>query len=91
MTTPAPITTQQAHPVRAAVRTGLAVTVAAATTVPFVVQILDEELNGWEAAGIGGQAIAVAGIITRVMAIPAVDALLERIGLGSSPAVKHRA
>lgn len=83
-----PATTQQEHPWRAVARTGLAVLIGAASTVPFVVQILDEQLNGWEAAGIGGQTIAVAGIITRVMALPGVDAALEHVGLGSSPVVK---
>lgn len=85
MTTTPTTTTQQKHPWRAAARTGLAVLVGAASTTPFVVQILDEQLSGWEAAGIGGQTIAVAGIITRIMALPAVDRALEHIGLASAP------
>lgn len=83
-----PVTTQQAHPVRASLRTVLAVVAAVASITPYVVQILDEGLSGWGAAGIGGQAIIVAGIVTRIMALPGVDRALEHIGLGSSPAVK---
>ncbi|MFC7430968.1 MULTISPECIES: hypothetical protein [unclassified Agrococcus] len=84
------LTTQQQHPLRATLRTGLAALVGVATAVPPVVTILDEELNGWALLGVGGQAVVVSSIITRIMATPAVDAVLERVGLGSAPEARVR-
>lgn len=79
------LTTQQKHPWRATLRTGLSVLLGAATAVPAVVQIVDEQLHGWELLGLGGQVIAVSAIVTRVMALPAADRMLEFVGLGSAP------
>jgi hypothetical protein len=79
------LTTQQRHPLRATFRTALAVLLGAASASPFVVAILDEELSGWTLLGVGGQVVAVSSIVTRVMALPVVDSLLERVGLGSAP------
>lgn len=80
-------TTQQQHPARATARTILAVVLGLASLTPYIVVILDEQLGGWEALGLSGQAIAVAGIVTRIMALPAVDRALEHLGLGSAPEV----
>jgi len=83
-----PVTTQQEHPLRATLRTGIAVVGGVASITPYVVEIVEDGLTGWEVAGLGGQIVAVAGIITRIMALPQVDRALECLKLGSSPDVK---
>lgn len=82
-------TTQQQHPWKATARTILAVVIGAASLTPYIVTILDEQLQGWEALGLGGQAVAVAAIVTRIIAHPRVDRLLEHVGLGSAPEVRN--
>jgi len=66
--------TQTRHPWRATVRTVVAVVVALAAMLPLLVEAsgVDETL-----APVAG-ALAIAGAITRVMALPAVDAFLAR-------------
>lgn len=89
-------TTQQQHPGRATARTvvqGVVATVATLGLIlPTVAQIINEDLGAylpedWVAWLIGAAAAiaAVAGALARIMAIPAVDAALERLGLGSGP------
>jgi hypothetical protein len=96
--TPA-ITTQQAVPSRATWRTVVQTVVSAVLVLgiilPIVVGIIDEELggylpDGWVAWLYGAAALvaAIAGALARIMAIPAVDAFLERVlHLGSAPEV----
>lgn len=66
--------TQTRHPWRATVRTVFAVVVALAAMLPLLVEAsgVDETL-----APVAG-ALAIAGAITRVMALPAVNAFLAR-------------
>lgn len=66
--------TQTRHPWRATIRTTFAVVVALAAMLPALVAAsgVDETL-----APVAG-ALAIAGAITRVMALPAVDAFLSR-------------
>lgn len=90
-------TTQQEHPVRAALRTFLQVwlpgLLAALVVIPEVVQIIVEETGDampenlrLVLAGIVTACAVVSAILARVMAIPAVDRLLERLlSLGSAP------
>lgn len=100
MTTP--VTTQQQHPLRAAARTfvqvwlpGLAV---ALLVVPEVVGIIMEESGDalpdnlrLVLAGIATAAAVMSAILARIMAIPAVDRLLERVlSLGSAPSAAGR-
>lgn len=90
----APVTTQQRHPWRATARTAVALILgglsALATVALVAVPVVDEELGAWDVATPLGQTLIVATIITRIMALPAVDRALESIGLGSSPVVgKH--
>lgn len=68
------MSTQTRHPWRATIRTAVAVIVALAAMLPLLVAAsgLDETL-----APVAG-ALAIAGAITRVMALPAVDAFLAR-------------
>jgi len=72
--------TQTQHPWRATARTVLAVVLA---LLPVLPQIIDEAGlagYGWAAA-----VVAVAGFVTRVLAIPAVNELLSRLGLSAAP------
>lgn len=95
-------TTQQEHPVRAALRTfvqvwlpGLAV---ALLVIPEVVTIIMEESGDvlpenlrLILAGIATAAAVVSAILARIMAIPAVDRVLERVlSLGSAPSAAGR-
>jgi hypothetical protein len=95
-------TTQQEHPLRAAMRTfvqvwlpGLAV---ALVVIPEIVRIVQEEAGAalpenlrLILAGVATAAAVVSAILARIMAIPAVDALLERIlSLGSAPSAAPR-
>lgn len=88
--------TQQAYPARAAVRTILANVVAVVITlgvvVPAVVAVFGDgmgayvppEVQAW-LVGAGAFIAALAGTLTRIMAIPGVDAWLKRLGISSSP------
>lgn len=81
-----PVQTQHAHPVRATVRTLFAMIVGAAAMAPLIYHAITQgdpdSATGWAAA-----ALAIAGGITRVMALPAVDRFLARFApwLATSP------
>jgi hypothetical protein len=85
-------TTQQRYPWRAVVRTVLAGVIAAGVVLPIAVTILNEQLatylpdsaKAW-LVGAAAASVAVAGAVTRIIAIPQVDAWLKRLGLSSSP------
>ena len=66
--------TQTKHPWRATVRTGFAVVIALAAMMPALVNATGLD----ETAGPVAGALAIAGAITRVMALPAVETFLER-------------
>jgi hypothetical protein len=78
------VSTQQAYPWRATARTVLQLVVALAAAAPVVYQAIT---NADTAAAAGGAAVAlsVAAAVTRVMALPIVDQMLARVGLGSTP------
>jgi len=65
--------TQTRHPWRATVRTVLAALVGVVIILPEVVEAAGIGHIGWAAA-----AVAVAGAVTRVLAVPAVDAWLRQ-------------
>lgn len=91
--------TQSKHPVRASVRTFVqtlipAVAVLVVAVPPFVEIVLDEvgkagvSLPEWLYLALTGASVAcalVAAIVARVMAIPGVERVLERIGIGAEP------
>lgn len=86
-------TTQQQHPwkatLRTVVQTGLAVAAALVVALPYVSELVAEfwpttPVIGWIATATAFIA-ALAGVLTRIAALPAVDSLLARIGLGSAP------
>ena len=92
--TPAP--SQVVFPWKAAFRTGIQAFIAAAGILTAIAPELQAFVNQfWPgspvAVWIGTAAVFVAAaatLITRVMAIPAVDALLTQIGLGAHPKSK---
>lgn len=65
--------TQVRHPWRATIRTVLAGLLGAASLLPTIAVTA-----GVETVPAVAQAVAVAGVITRVMAVPGVDAWLRR-------------
>jgi hypothetical protein len=65
--------TQVAHPNRATVRTVFQGIVAFAAIVPLILTASGIPVVGWAAI-----LVAVAGAITRVMALPSVNAFLEK-------------
>ncbi|MEV4902339.1 hypothetical protein AB0K08_13480 [Citricoccus sp. NPDC055426] len=84
--------TQVAHPAKATVRTVVQTLVAVAIGVvvlgpPIIDAILAEPLVPDELRGallaVSAVVVAIGGIATRIMAIPGVNRLLERIGLGT--------
>lgn len=91
--------TQVQHPNRASVRTFIqtlipALAVLVVAVPPFVDIVLDEvgkagvELPSWAFLALTGASVAcalVAAIVARVMAIPGVERVLEKIGVGSTP------
>ena len=85
-------TTQQRYPWRAVARTALAVLIGVGLVVPLAVTIILEQFDVYlppaaQAWLVGASAftVAVSGAVTRIIAIPAVDAWLKRLGLSSSP------
>lgn len=66
--------TQVAHPARTTIRTVVQVTVALAALMPFLIEAIGLSESLPIVAGI----LAVAAAITRVAALPQVDAFLER-------------
>jgi len=89
--------TQVRYPWRATLRTivqvGIPALLTAVTVLPLVIQIVLDELGEvmpeslrlWLVAA-AGFVTALAAAFTRIMAIPAVNAVLTRIGLGAKPA-----
>ena len=92
-TQPAPGTpTQVAHPNRTTFRSGVQLAVAVAVGIvvlgpPIIDAIvqepgLPEQIRG-PLLAVSGVVVAVGAITTRIMAIPGVNRLLERMGLGT--------
>jgi hypothetical protein len=66
-------------------RTALAVIIGVAPVVPVIVDAAGVQGYGWAVA-----VVAVAAGITRIIAVPAVNAWLTRAGLGAAPSVPNR-
>ena len=85
--------TQAKYPNRATARTAIAVLVAIGVVVPGVWAIISEELAGlvdpeilaWVFAWVVTPLLVVSSIVTRVMAIPQVNAWLTERGMGATP------
>ena len=73
----AAVTTQSQHPWRATVRTVLAVIVAVALMANPIYEAITMQ-DPATATGLAATLLAIAGAITRVMALPAVEAFFQR-------------
>lgn len=89
--------TQEAHPWRAALRTAVQIAVPALVLFVLAQPIIEEQLDGylpdaWQAwyAGAAGFLTACGAALTRVMALPAAQRLLEVIGLGTGVQAEQR-
>ena len=85
--------TQVKYPWRAAARTALAYLVAAGIVVPMVWAIAQDTLGPYlspqvitAVAWAVGLIVAVSAFVTRVIAIPKVNAWLTKLGVGATPA-----
>ena len=76
--------TQVRFPWRATARTIIQTLPAVAVAVPGVVAAIEQDHPGLTGP-VGVAALAASGIVTRVMALPAVNDLLTRFGLGAEP------
>ena len=94
MTNPVtPTPTQVVHPVKAALRTGIQGFLSTAAilviALPYVQEFVQEFWPDSPAvAFIGAASVfigALAALVARIMAIPAVNDVLTRIGLGATP------
>lgn len=71
-----PLPTQAKHPFRAVLRTALAVVVAVVSILPYLPEIVTA--SGLAQTGIAAQILAVAGAVTRILALPSVNAWLRK-------------
>lgn len=89
--TPAP--TQVVHPVKAALRTGVQAFLSASAllviALPYVQDFVEQFWPGSPVVALIGSAAvfigALAALVSRIMAIPGVNDLLTKIGLGATP------
>lgn len=90
------VTTQQAHPGRASWRTAVQSAIGTLLTLgvvlPIIVAVFNDQLkdylpDAWEAWLVSAAVFvaALSATVARIMAIPAVDRWLKKIGLSSSP------
>ena len=76
--------TQVRFPWRATLRTIIQTLPAIAVAVPGIIAAIEQGHPGLTGP-VGVAALAASGIVTRVMALPAVNDLLTRLGLGAEP------
>lgn len=86
----ATLSTQEAHPWRASARTAVQIAVPALILFVVAQPIIEDQLAGylpdaWQAwyAGAAGFLTACGAALSRIMALPAAQRLLEAIGLGT--------
>jgi hypothetical protein len=77
-------TTQTRHPWRATARTALAVIAGAALAAPALYTAVTNQ-SPEQATGAGLMALTISAAVTRVMAVPFVNEMLTRAGLGAAP------
>lgn len=84
--------TQVAYPWKATVRTMIQVAVPTLGALALVLGYINDafpelppEVSAW-IVGAAALLVSLAGLITRVMAIPAVEDFLTKLGLGATPA-----
>lgn len=76
--------TQTEHPWRATLRTVVSVVLSLAAAAPIIFTAITDQ-SPELATGAFATALAVSAAITRLMALPVVNDLLSRIGLGATP------
>ena len=74
---------QTRHPWQATLRTVLAVIIGAASVAPEVVGVA--HISGGTLGVAAGQLVVVTGAITKIIALPKVNAWLTKLGLGAEP------
>jgi len=88
--------TQSAHPWRATLRTAIAVGIPTVlgllVVLPEIIQVILDELGETMPDGLrlwlvaaASLIVAISSAVTRIMAIPGVNAWLTSLGLGASP------
>ena len=84
--------TQTSYPWRAVVRTVVQVGLSALIIVPIIIGIVSDGMaaylpDEWEAwlAGAAAFLTALSGVFARVMAIPAINDALAKVGLSAAP------
>lgn len=85
--------TQVAHPWKATIRTVIQTFLSVAAVLALIAPEIEAFVAEWWPGspvvawiGIGAAFVAsVAGVVTRVMAIPAVNEFLTKVGLGATP------
>lgn len=84
--------TQTSYPWRAVVRTVVQVGLSALIIVPIIISIVSDGMaaylpDEWEAwlAGAAAFLTALSGVFARVMAIPAINDALAKVGLSAAP------
>lgn len=78
--------TQTSHPWKATLRTLVSVVVSLAAAAPIIYTAITDQ-SPELATGAFATALAVSAAITRLMALPVVNDLLTKIGLGATPKV----
>lgn len=91
-----PPSTQEAHPWRASLRTAVQIAVPALILFVVAQPIIEDQLNGylpdaWQAwyGGAAGFVTACGAALSRIMALPAAQRLLELVGLGTGVHKEH--
>lgn len=91
-----PASTQEAHPWRASLRTAVQILVPALLLFVVAQPIITDQLGAylpeaWAAwyAGAAGFLTACGAALTRIMALPAAQRLLEAVGLGTGVHAEH--
>jgi uncharacterized membrane protein len=86
-----PVPSQVAHPSKAVLRTVVQTVVTLAAVIPLVVEVIGDDSPVWLVPILTG-AVVLAGVVTRIMAIPMVNGWLTSVGLGATPSTgRHQA
>lgn len=73
------------YPWQRALRTAFTTILTVLPLVPQVIAIIQGEWDAEWLTAVGVQAVAINTVLTRIIAIPAVNTFLTKIGLGSVP------
>lgn len=85
MANQAPVSGEIWHKAQRAFRTAFTTLLTVLPLIPQVIAIVQDQWSAEWLTAIGVQAVALNAALSRLIAIPKVDAWLTKIGLGSSP------